>query len=130
MASSSIDLCAYPAAAPPDGGSSNFDNPVSLAATVLSVEITLTSFAALIVASRIYVNWTQLHLADCKFTPRSKLARGEPTVQTPFLTNLVDFMGVGAVFSVAYTAIIASCKFSILEKRVMLISQHLELESC
>lgn len=67
MASSSINLCDYPAAAPPKGSSSNFDNPVSLAATVLSVEITLTTLATLIVISRIYVNRTQLRIADCKF---------------------------------------------------------------
>ncbi|ROW17427.1 hypothetical protein VPNG_00982 [Cytospora leucostoma] len=83
LASTGIDLCAYPAATPPDGVVPNFVNPTSLASATVSICIILTTWAVLTVAARLHTNWGELNAADY-------------------------FMGAGAITTITYTGLIIS----------------------
>ncbi|KAK3937250.1 hypothetical protein QBC46DRAFT_416578 [Diplogelasinospora grovesii] len=60
----SINLCQVPAAPAPDGTVSNFVNPPSLAAALMSVEGIMTAFAIFFSVARLYVNIRKLVWAD------------------------------------------------------------------
>ncbi|KAI0100870.1 hypothetical protein GGR51DRAFT_531253 [Nemania sp. FL0031] len=83
-----IDLCAFPAAAPPEGQTWNFKNPTSLSAATIAVGIIVTVLAVFFVSSRIYTNRRALRSADY-------------------------FVILGAIFDVGYTSLIlAQNKFN------------------
>lgn len=64
----SVDLCKMAAGPVPGDAESNFDNPTTLAPTMLAVMSILVAWAILFTGARFYVNIRKLQLADCKCT--------------------------------------------------------------
>ncbi|KAF2966127.1 hypothetical protein GQX73_g7452 [Xylaria multiplex] len=61
---SSVDLCKVPAAPPPEGYSSNFDNPTSMAPALIGVISVTTLWAITFTSARLWVNFQKLGWAD------------------------------------------------------------------
>lgn len=63
----SIDLCQVPAGPPPDGTTSNFENPTTLTPAFMSMTGITVAIALIFTAARLHVNFRKLTLADCQF---------------------------------------------------------------
>ncbi|TRX90810.1 hypothetical protein FHL15_008389 [Xylaria flabelliformis] len=61
---SPVDLCKVPAAPPPDGYSSNFNNPTTLGPALIGVITFTTIWAIVFTSARIYINFRKLGWAD------------------------------------------------------------------
>jgi len=73
----SVDACTVPAAAPPEGMTSNFVHPnETLEMPMIIIGAVTTFLAVLSTVIRVHVNFRKLHAADCKqvcyFTPCEK----------------------------------------------------------
>lgn len=63
---STVDYCIIPAAAPPEGKSSNLSDPGDLSIETLVVGSALTALSMLFMIGRILTNQKRLAMADCK----------------------------------------------------------------
>ncbi|KAI1743942.1 hypothetical protein F4680DRAFT_325225 [Xylaria scruposa] len=62
---SPVDLCKIPAAPPPNGYSSNFNNPTSLGPALVCITTFATIWAIVFTLVRLYINLRKLGWADC-----------------------------------------------------------------
>jgi len=62
-----IDLCAFPAGAPPPGVTPNFVNPPTLAPTSIAICTIMMALAVVFAAGRLFANRKRLEWSDCKF---------------------------------------------------------------
>lgn len=60
------DLCQLPAAMPPPGVVPNFVDPESLAPALIAVSAVMLTWSTIFIAARLWMNWRDLKLADCK----------------------------------------------------------------
>lgn len=72
---SGVDLCALPAATPPEGQVSNFVDPPSFAPIIIPVCTVMMSSALVVTAGRLFVNRKHLACSDCKLSPAGMLQR-------------------------------------------------------
>lgn len=68
----SIDLCQVPAGPPPEGATSNFENPTTLIPAFMSLAGITVAVAIIFTVARLCANFRKLALADCQFrVPRT-----------------------------------------------------------
>lgn len=77
----SVDLCAIPLEASPDGRPPNFLSPPSLQTTIITISAIVLFFAIFITAGRLYVNKAFMKAADCVLCTSNNLRRGLTTFE-------------------------------------------------
>ncbi|KAI1120822.1 hypothetical protein F5Y10DRAFT_282980 [Nemania abortiva] len=80
-----VDLCAFPAAAHPNGLPPNFKNPTSLRTTIIAISAITAGISLIITAGRLYVNRNCLKIAD----------------YTSILALILDYATTGVILSIS-----------------------------
>lgn len=107
MASSQVppgtDLCALPAAVPPDGQLPNFASPDSLTTTTVVIGVLMAVWSLAFVAARVIVSWRRLSWSDCGFNCSGTYRYLHDSRKMILIRS--DFMVIGTIFNVASTVV-------------------------